>query len=434
MLIDLIRVPDPNCIDDLLDEPLGLLCLAAVLRENGHEVRITDLGGHNFESWKPEIKKADIYGIQLYTPTVYLGVEIAEFIKGKFSGCPVICGGAHPTAIPNSPELKIFDCVVAGEGERAIVEIVNNYKINAKIPNYYKSEFITDLDSLPLPARDLVDMHKYHRKVDGVRCFGIIGSRGCCFNCAFCDQALFGNKIRYRSINSIVFEIKKLIQEYNVRNFEFFDDVFTINKKRLKEFEREVNDLNIIYRCNSRTDVLDDEIYHLLYESGCRLICFGIESGSQKMLNLMNKKNSIEKSFQAIKKAQKAGIIVCGYFLIGFPGETMETIEETIDFIKRSSIDQVQCYTFVPLPGCDVYKNPDRYGVISMTKNFSEFFLVTGNKGLGGRTIDTKFMSAVKLEESVKRIRKFLRNRPTRGKRQDYYQNNPALRSPQHNQ
>jgi len=421
MLVDLIRVPDPSCIDDLSDEPLGLLYLGAVLRNNGFEVRITNLAGHSSESWKSEIKEADLYGIQLYTPTATIGIEIAKFIKDKFPGKPVICGGAHPTALPESKELEIFDHVVVGEGEPSIIKVANDFKNGKKPPRIIRGEFIEDLDSIPFPAWDLIDMMALHRKVEGKRCFGIIGSRGCHYKCAFCDHSLFGDRVRWRSVENVVAEIRKIISIYEVRHFEFFDDMFTVDKKRLIEFNEKVKDLNIIYRCNGRADVLSKEVYDLLYESGCRVICFGIESGSQKILNSMRKGTTVEKNLQAIKIAHKAGLIVIGYFILGFPGETRETIQESIEFIKKSSIDQVQFYTFIPLPGCEVYKYPERFGAKIISKDFSQYYLVTGKNGHGGKVMETEHFSADELQEEMKRIREFLRQRGSRGAMQDYY-------------
>ena len=415
-MIDLIRVPDPTCIDDHLDEPLGLLYLGSSLMENGHDVRITNLAGHNLDRWKSEIKEADLYGIQLYTPTAHIGINIAKFIKDKFDK-PVICGGAHPTALPNLEELSIFNHVVVGEGEKVIVDIANK----RNIPRIIKSEFIKDLDSIHSPARDLVDMMGFNRKVEGERGFGIIGSRGCGYKCNFCDRSLFGDKVRFRSIDNIAEEIERIISDYGVKNFEFFDDMFTVNKRRLEEFRDRVNGLNISYRCNGRSDITDKEVYDLVYESGGRMICFGIESGSQKMLDLINKQTTVEKNLEAIRVAQSSGLNVMGYFIAGFPGETKETIKESIDFIKTSNIDQAQFYTFIPLPGCEVYKNPKKFGVTRMSKNYGNYFHVTGDNGRGGKVVDTKWMTSDELQEEVVGIRKFLREHTWRGGIQDYY-------------
>lgn len=423
MEVNLIRVPDTSSIDDNLDEPLGLLYMAGALRQAGFGVRVTNLAGHSIDSWKPEIKEADLYAIQLYTPTAHIGVAIAKFIKEKFPGKPVICGGAHPSALPPDEVIEAFDKIIIGEGERAIVEIANAYKEGKELPKLIKYPLIEDLDSLSFPARDLVDMMAFTRKVDGNRCFGIVGSRGCHYKCTFCDRSLMGNKVRWRSVDNVVKEIKEIISVYDVRNFEFFDDMFTCDKKRLIEFKEKVKDLNISYRCNGRADVLDPEVYALLKESGCTMICFGIESGSQRMLNLMRKGTTVEKNYMTIKFAQDAGLIATGYFIVGFPGETKESIQETMEFVKKSNIDQAQFYTFIPLPGNYVAQHPEEYGITRLSKDYSEYYHVTGEDGHGGKIIDTPFLTADEVQEEMKKIREFLRTRKSRGPMQDYYKN-----------
>ena len=434
ILVDLIRSPDPTCIDDLSDEPQGLLYLASSLRQAGYDARITNLAGHTEQSWKPEIKEADIYGVQLYTPTAHHGINIAKYIKDKFPGKPIICGGAHPTADPNDIRLEVFDKIVMGEGERAIVKIVDSYKNNIPIPRVITAPPITDLDSIPFPAWDLVDMKSFTRKIDGKRCFGISGSRGCCYQCAFCDRTLFGNKVRFRSIENITNEMKEIIDKYDVRQFEFFDDMFTVSKKRLEEFTERTKGWNISYRCNGRADVKDPEIYKMLKDTGCKKICYGIESGSQKILNLMKKGTTVQQNLNAIKLAQNAGIPATGYFILGFPGETKETIQETINFIKSSDIDQAQVYTFTPLPGCDVAKNPDKYGITRMSKNYDDYFLVTGRDGHGGQTVDTKWLSAKDLYLEVQNTRKFLKEHKWRGDIPDYYKNDLGYKTEDKNE
>jgi anaerobic magnesium-protoporphyrin IX monomethyl ester cyclase len=421
MLIDLIRVPDPNSIDDLLDEPLGLMYLGAGLKKNSYQARITNLAGCSFENWKSRIKEADLYGIQLYTPTANIGIEIAKFIKANFPGRPVICGGAHPTALPDSEELHVFDNIVVGEGENSIVAVADSYRDKRRMPRLVKSNFIEDLNTIPFPDRGLVDMGIFHRKVGGERCFGIIGSRGCHYKCAFCDRSLFGEKLRMRSIDNVVEEIKEAVSGYGIRHFEFFDDIFLSDKKQLSEFKRKVDGLGIIYRCNSRADTLPEERYRMLYDSGCRTVCFGIESGSQKILNAMRKGTRVEQNFKAIKMAREAGLTTIGYFILGFPGETKETIRETLEFIKKSDTDQAQFYTFIPLPGCEAYKYPERFGARIISRDFSDYYLIAGEGGRGGKTVDTEYLTADELQEELTKIRQFLKERGSRGHMQDYY-------------
>jgi radical SAM superfamily enzyme YgiQ (UPF0313 family) len=167
--------------------------------------------------------------------------------------------------------------------------------------------------------------------------------------------------------------------------------------------------------------MLTQERAKILYESGCRTLCFGIESGSQKMLDLMKKDITVEENLKAIKIAQEANLTTIGYFILGFPGETKQTIQESIDFIKRSNVDQAQFYTFTPLPGCEVYKYPERFGAKITSHDFSQYYLIMGGDGRGGMTMDTDLLSAEDLQDELKKIRQFLKERTTRGHVQDYY-------------
>lgn len=412
MLVDLIRPPNPNSIDDLLDEPLGLLYLGASLRDAGYDVRVTDLAGE--EVWL--LKEADVYGIQLWTPTAHIGIEIAKEIKRLYPWTLTIAGGPHVSACSTGAGMNVFDIIVKGEGEIVLPYLLGLYEERfTGHTSVYKFDPINNLDSITFPARDLVDMNKYHRKVDGHRCYGIIGSRGCPYKCTFCDRSLFGDKVRYRSIENIVEEIKQT----GVRHFEFFDDMFPGNIRRAEEFYEQTKGMNLNFRCNARSD--SPNYYKLLKDSGCSMVYFGIESGSQKLLDLMKKGTTVGKNFQAIKKAQDAGLKIGGYFILGFPGETHDTINESIEFVDKSGLDQVQFYMFIPLPGSEVYRELDKYGAKLLTKDYSEYYHVAGEDGHGGRVVETEWLSADDMQEEMRRVRKFLRERGSKGGMQDYY-------------
>lgn len=421
MLVDLIRPPNPGSIDDLLDEPLGLLYLGASLRNAGFEVRVTDLAGE--KSWPAcwDIKEADMYGVQLFTPTAHLGIQAAKLIKKKYPWALVVAGGPHVSACADSDGMTAFDIVVQGEGEGALVTIAEAYKSHWKnFPSYLPSP-IEDLDAVHFPARDLVDMNAYHRKVDGHRCFGIVGSRGCPHKCLFCDRSLFGNTVRFRSIENIVLEIQHVVSKYGVRHFEFFDDMFPGNKKRAKEFCERTKGLGLSFRCNSRADKTDPEYYSLMKQAGCDMLYLGIESGVQELLDLMKKGTTVEKNIEVIKIAQDAGLKVGGYFILGFPGETHHTITQTMAFVERSGLDQAQFYMFIPLPGSEVYRDLDKYSGKLLTNDYSEYYHVAGSDGHGGRVIETPWLNADQMQEEMQRVRAYLRERGSRGEMQDYY-------------
>ncbi len=407
MLVNLIRVPDPTSIDDHLDEPLGLLYLGAALRQVGFDVKVTD----------GDFVEADVYGIQLYTSTAHRGIRIAKHIKQLYPWALTVAGGAHPTAVQEG--LTVFDIVIRGEGEISFPMVVNYYNGHFELQSLYHSS-MHDLDSIPFPARDLVDIMSYHRKVDGHRCFGIIGQRGCGYKCTFCDRSLFGNKARYRSIGNIVEEIQQCIDTYGVRHYEFFDDIPFPTVKRIKEFQEKTKGMNLEYRCNSRPDTKKN-IFKLMEKTGCKMVCFGIESGVQFLLDKMQKGTTVKENLKAIHMAKEEGLDTMGYFILGFPGETKDTIKQTMEFVDKSELDQAQFYTFIPLPGCEAYIKLEEYGAKLISTDYSDYYHVTGSDGHGGKTIDTPSLSADELQEEMQKVRKWLRERKSKGEMQDYY-------------
>lgn len=433
MNIVLINPPQLNSLDDRLDPPLGLLYIAAVLRKKQVPVKIVDLPFVERKDWPKHIGVADFYGITTYSSSLHLAREIARIAKENNPNSKVVVGGPHPTALPQEtlkPE-KNFDIVVEREGELTFLELAAGYPLE-KIPGItYKDKngeirrnvsrpLMPDLDSLPFPQRDLLDMHAYTRKVYGQKATSLITSRGCPYNCSFCCKDTFGSLVRYRSVDSVLSEVKSNIDTYGINHFLFYDDTFTLKRKRLRLLCEEFKKLNIIFRCNgnARYNTYDD--YQALYDGGCREIAFGIETGSQKILNLINKGTTIKQNKDAIKNAQKAKLIVKAYLMIGNPGESRETVEETKKFINEANPDQFTLFTFVPLPGCDIWKNPDKYGIKIIDRNFEQYFNIAGQNE-GGLVIETETLKPADIKELREELLDFLRSRGQRGKLQDYY-------------
>ena len=417
MHINLIRVPDPTSIDDMLDEPLGLLYVAANLLKEGFDVSISDYRGTDDIC----IKEADMYGIQLYTPTAHIGIKIAKRIKRMHPWAYIVAGGAHVTAVPYFDTAGVFDMVCYGEGEMAMPVIAGYREKRGSQSKIWQANTIESLDAIPFPARHLVPIMDYHRKVEGHRCFGIIGQRGCGYKCMFCDRALFGNRPRYRSVENIVKEIESCIDTYGVWHYEFFDDIPFPNLARIQHFGEMTKGMGLEYRCNSRSDQKNDLIFKEMQKTGCKVVCFGIESGVQALLDAMKKGTTVEGNLNTIKMAKAAGLTTMGYFILGYPGETKDTIKKTMEFVDNSGLDQAQFYTFVPLPGSEIYANLDKYGAKLITNDFSEFYHVTGTDGHGGKTIDTPWLKADELHEEMQKVRKWLKERNSKGAMQDYY-------------
>ncbi len=410
-MIHLISLPQLNSLDDKLDPPLGLMYIAGMLRHKGVPARIIDLSFVDRKDWKEAIGYADTYGMTVFSSSLYLAIEVAKLAKQNNPSCITIVGGPHPTALPEEI-LPYFDYVVKGEGEFAFDSLSSPVVEMPQIP---------DLNILQPPARDLVDITRYHRKVQGHKCTSIVTTRGCPHKCAFCYKDMFGHKIRSFSVERIVDEIKSIKADFGIDAFIIYDDTFILNRKRFYALCDKLSKLNIIFRRNgnARNNTMED--FEVLYNAGCRELAFGIESGSQKILDRIHKDVTVEQNKQAIKNAQKAGLIVKSFLMIGNPGETRETIEETKQFIIDADPDQFTLFTFIPLPGCAIWKDPDKYGVKITSKDFKDYYMIAGNYE-GGAVLDTEELTSAEIKEEKEKLVFFLKNHGQRGKLQDYYE------------
>jgi len=226
---------------------------------------------------------------------------------------------------------------------------------------------------LPLPAYDLLPELKTHyypvfNNVDNFPAFSIMNSRGCFGKCTFCDRGTFGNKITRHGSKYVVDLIQILKNEYKIKYLVFDDDNFVVNKKYLFEIldlmiERKIK---MPFTCESRVDTIDEEKIIKLKKAGCTRIMYGVESGSQKMLDLMNKHITLNKIKETIKLTQKHKIKTLGYMMIGFPGETKGSLEETVKFIQELNMFDIAVSVFTPLPGAEIYKS------VNQLENFEE--------------------------------------------------------------
>ncbi|MCK5547663.1 MAG: radical SAM protein, partial [Thermoplasmata archaeon] len=246
-----------------------------------------------------------------------------------------------------------------------------------------------------LPARHLVDINRYEPEMTGGRSTSIYTSRGCPYNCNFCFK-ITGTKVRYRAVDNIMAEINECKEKYGIKNVVFGDDNFLLNKKRVIELVKELVKLDVNFKCIGRSDHVDREYLQLLKDHGCTEINYGVESGSQRMLDLMNKKETVEDSKNAIVWAKELGLIVKAFFIVGFPGENEETIKETKDFIKETAPHKWLLSQFVPLPGCDVFIHPEKYGIKWISRDWDDYVLV-GKEGKGGITFETEDLTREKL-------------------------------------
>ncbi len=356
--------------------PLGLAYLASMIREE-HDVRIVDSLAEDFshEDIEKIIKEydPDVIGITSTTSMIPDAYAVAKMAKRINENVKVIMGGPHVTFAPDKTfeECPYVDFIVRGEGEITFKELIDALEKNRdpsnilglsinmgnKVKNNPPRPLIKDVDTIPMPSYDLLPMEKY--QADGVRFGTVITSRGCPFNCAFCSSSLqFGKRWRGHSDSRVIEELRYLYEKYRIREIEFLDDTFTLNRKRAMRIAKRLREegLDISWSGSSRVDIFTDELAQAMKKSGCHTIFFGIESGSQKTLDFIGKGITPEQSISAVKKAKKHGIRALGAFVIGFPEETKEDIEKTIKLSKKVGVDFAQFTIATPYPGTRLWR------------------------------------------------------------------------------
>ncbi|WKZ32470.1 MAG: radical SAM protein [Thermodesulfobacteriota bacterium] len=362
---------------------LGLAYVAAYAERAGYEVKIFDctLGmSHSelVEALKRE--RPGVIGITGTTPSSVSMYRVARDARGILPGALIVGGGAHMTALPGEAMASApFDAGVIGEGEETFLALVRHFEEHGrrnfgdvqgivfreeeKVRSTGRRPFIKDLDSLPFPARHLLPPLSAYRPTPasyrklplGV----MITSRGCPFQCTFCDRAVFGTTYRVRSAANVMDEVEELIGRYGAREIRFFDDTLTMNKKRVFEIcdEFEKRKIRIPWTCLTRVSSVTLEMLKRMKQAGCWQVLYGLESGDEGMLNLLSKGITLKQSEDATRWAKQIGLSVRADFIVGTPGETLDSMKKTLDFAKRLKVDYAHFNKFVPLPGTELYNS-----------------------------------------------------------------------------
>ncbi len=352
--------------------PLGLAYLASVARSKGHDARIVDSLVENltFEEVRKIMEQysPDMVAITSTTSMIPDAYEVAKIAKNISQDTATIIGGPHVTFVPEQTlqESQNIDYVVKGEGENpfsGILDIIEKkkdpkeirgiaYRNGNRILNNPPEVLISDVDSIPEPSWDLLPMDKY--EIDNTQFGTIMTSRGCPYNCIFCSSSLqFGKQWRGHSVERVIDELKTLRYKYNKRDIEFLDDTFTLNMKRAMELTDRIykEGIDIRWSASARVNLFNADIAKNMKRAGAHTVYFGIESGSQKILDFIGKGTTLDLAKSSVRKANDAGLYTLGSFIIGFPDDTIKDVKTTIKFSKSIGVTVAQFTIATPYPG-----------------------------------------------------------------------------------
>ncbi len=401
--------------------PLGLAYIAASLEKEGFEVQMLD----NYLLKKPtrEIKKMlwqlkpEVVGITCGSATYHQCVETAKAAKEALPSCKVVVGGWHPSYMPESMLMhKEIDYAVTGEGERAMTELSSTIigeKDSTTLADIdglvYRNQgtilknapkFISNMDEIPFPARHLLPMQLYDRTIeflDAKPADVMSITRGCPYNCAFCEtKKLWGKTCRSFSPQRVIDEIKYMIDTFKTKGIYFINDNFTLKRKATIELCNllEKNKFDLEWVCDTRVNLVSREILRKMRKAGCKTIWFGVESGSPHVLEKINRDITLEQTETAFKLCREEGIQIACSFMLGFPNETLKDLETTLKFAKKLDPDWCQFNIFIAYPDSSLYQELLQSGVYD---RLDEYLLSV-------KTKDFNYNSLLKTQ------RKFLRD------------------------
>jgi len=398
--------------------PLGLGHLAVYLESRGIETKIIDaqISPLTDETLGKEIQafSPSIVGITCTTALANAAHEVAEWVKNISKDIKVVMGGVHPTVLSEETlEDNNVDVVVRGEGEITLAELVRalgtganlgdvlgiSYKSNGETVHNQSRPFIKDLDSLPL-----VDDHILPRNLYAE--YAVLTARGCPFNCIFCSsRTLWGTRYRVRSPENVLLEVDSIVNKYNPKEIPFIDESFVINKERTDKicdmFIERGYHKKISWICSSRADLVDEPLLEKMREAGCSAISFGLETASQRLLDILKKRTSPETNERAVRMAKKVGISnVRATFILGIPTETREESLATIEYARKLPLDSAKFSIATPYPGTELYRIAVSEGM-NIQKDWSKL-----HQGVGFSKYDPVWIPKGRKAKELKKLQK----------------------------
>jgi radical SAM superfamily enzyme YgiQ (UPF0313 family) len=372
--IALIYLPKPHLKQPDAQAPLGLLYLAAALKQDArHEVSVHDLASMTADDAISSLPSCDAYGITSTSMELPQAGRFAARIKERFPGAWTLLGGPG-ACVPDLVPSSHIDTVVVGEADYSLPELLSSQTR----PGLLYSRPYTDLDALPFPARDLLEHQGGDVFLRGENYIGtgstvILSSRGCPFSCAFCAVKTMGLPLRLRSPHSVADEIRHVMKRYGIMQFRFNDDIINISTRRVRELCDAIGELGAAWRISCRVNPLDDEILGALRDAGCRELSFGIESFDDVVLQGLRKRASAVQNELALELAFRHDFVTRVLLMIRTPYQRPETIKLNKAAVSRLPFGVVSCKGFVPFPGTEIWNRPESHGVEIISRDLDDY-------------------------------------------------------------
>lgn len=388
MHVVLIYLPHPYLNQPDAQAPIGLMYLAAVLEEAGNSVELKNYSSALTHEAIADLPEADVYGITVTSLELPQANRFAHLMRERYPDRPILLGGPG-TYSYDHVNWDVIDAVCVGDGERTVLEMLNDIK-NRSLRRVYHGEAVGDLDTVPLPARHLLDrqggnIFAYNKNYYEGGSTIILSSRGCPFQCAFCSAPHFSagsRRMRYRSPRAIYNEMKHVRDTYGIRQFRFSDDMFTTDRQRVLDICRLIEKLDIVWRISCSTKPFDEYTARAMFDAGCKELSFGVESFDNQVLRTIKKHTTAEDNARALEIAHKVGFVSRVLFMIRTPGQRRETVSINIEWLKRVPYNIIACTLYMPLPGSDMWLHPEKYGIEIADRNLDHYnFYFFGRQG-----------------------------------------------------
>ena len=376
--VALVNPPSLSVECDRVDPPLGLLYIAGTLREYGHnDVSVLDMSGCRDEraiaAKMERIPEADVYGVTCLCTNYEYARRIVAKVRSANPAAHVILGGPNPSAVPAfTLSDSGADAVCVGEGEDVFHRCVDGYASGSPPTGVLRANPRWDVDSYAFPARDLVDLTTYTRRLMGEPVISLLASRGCKYRCIHCNSTVMGGGsrcVRFRSASNVLDEMESLRDRF--RCYRFTDDHFT-GSPHLKPLLEGMKGLDIAFRVFARIEDLDDETCRLLKEAGCVHVAVGLESLHPDNLRVLGKAPQIGRE-ENVRIARSHGLTVRASFMVGLPHDSDETIDKYFGKASELGLNEFAVYPLIPYPGTTVWKHPDRFGYTIAHSDFADY-------------------------------------------------------------